>query len=289
MITRNCRVFIYSSQNKTDMRKINHLLGLCLLLIFTINCGKAQQQINNSPPEDLKIMSYNIHHANPPGKPEVIDLEAIIATIRQENPDLVALQEVDVRTKRSGQIDQAKLIAEALGMHYYFEKAIDFDGGEYGQAILSKKPFTNPQVHRLSSVAESKAEPRILVTIDITLDNNLSITFATTHLDAQRNPQNRHLQAKELADIAANNNLPMLIAGDLNMTTDQEAFAILGKVLRPTCTACGFTIPVINPNKTIDFILTRIQDSWKVVSHQVVQEHYASDHLPVTAVLRWIR
>ena len=271
------------------MNKINKLLILCLLL-FTVSADlSAQQEVQNPSGKPWKIMSYNIHHANPPSMPDVIDMEAIIEVIRKENPDLVALQEVDVLTKRSGQIDQAKLIAEALGMHYYFAKAIDFDGGEYGQAILSKQPFTNPQIHHLPAVASSNAEPRILITIDISVSDQQSITFATTHLDAQRDPQNRNMQAQELVRIAADNTHPMVIAGDLNMTTDQEAFAILEKVLRPTCTTCGFTIPVIAPKKTIDFILLRNQDSWEVISNEVVQEHYASDHLPVTAVLRWIR
>ncbi|MCL7987834.1 endonuclease/exonuclease/phosphatase family protein [Sphingobacterium sp. lm-10] len=270
------------------MNQINQFLILCLLLSTASAALHAKQKAMNTTGKQLKIMSYNIHHASPPSTPDKIDIEAIIAVIRNEDPDLVALQEVDVRTKRSGHIDQAKQIAKALSMHYYFAKAIDFDGGEYGQAILSKRPFNNPQIHHLPSIASSNAEPRILATVDIDLGNQQLITFATTHLDAQRDPQNRTLQAKELVRIARDSKHPMVIAGDLNMTTDQEAFALFEKVLKPTCTTCGFTIPVITPKKTIDFILLRNQDSWEVVSHHVVQEHYASDHLPVTALLRWV-
>ena len=42
----------------------------------------------------------------------VIDLDAIAAVINKENPDLVGLQEVDKFTKRCGNIDQAKVLAE---------------------------------------------------------------------------------------------------------------------------------------------------------------------------------
>ena len=52
-------------------------------------------------------MSYNIHIGNPPSKPGIIDMKAIIKAIKIENPDLVALQEVDVNTNRSGKINQA--------------------------------------------------------------------------------------------------------------------------------------------------------------------------------------
>ncbi|MFN2440183.1 MAG: hypothetical protein ABR503_13355 [Chitinophagaceae bacterium] len=50
----------------------------------------------------LHILSYNIHHANPLSRPGIIDLQAIAQVIKQQTPDLVALQEVDVYTNRSG-------------------------------------------------------------------------------------------------------------------------------------------------------------------------------------------
>jgi endonuclease/exonuclease/phosphatase family metal-dependent hydrolase len=41
---------------------------------------------------------------------------------KQEDPDLIALQEVDVNTARSGKINQADIIARKLGMNFFFAK-----------------------------------------------------------------------------------------------------------------------------------------------------------------------
>ncbi|MGZ3846218.1 MAG: endonuclease/exonuclease/phosphatase family protein [Flavisolibacter sp.] len=102
---------------------------------------------------DLKILSYNIHHANPPSLPNTINTDTIGGLINKYQPDLVALQEVDVNTSRSGRsLDEAKAIADKSGMYFRFAKAIDYAGGEYGIAILSKYPFDSFNVFRLPSV-----------------------------------------------------------------------------------------------------------------------------------------
>ena len=85
------------------------LIFAYVLLILTA-CGVSKNQNrgkNRVPGRVLKIMSHTIHIGNPPSKPGIIDMEAIIKAIKIENPDLVALQEVDVNTARSGKINQA--------------------------------------------------------------------------------------------------------------------------------------------------------------------------------------
>ena len=113
-------------------------------------CGKKLMQNGNLPAiEDsrkenaIRVLSYNIHHANPPSKPGIIDIEAIAKVIAKESPDIAGLQEVDFKTNRSGRnSNQAAELARLSGMpYYYFAKAIDYDGGEYGLAILSKFPM----------------------------------------------------------------------------------------------------------------------------------------------------
>ncbi|KAA5544090.1 endonuclease [Adhaeribacter rhizoryzae] len=231
-------------------------------------------------------MAYNIHHANPPSRPDFIDIDAIANAIKAQNPDLVALQEVDVNTERSGKFNQAEEIAKRLNMHFYFAKAIDHQGGDYGVAILSKYPLTETQVHRLPSKPETKGEPRVLATAKITLPNGAAIRFGSTHLDAQKAPVNRQIQIEEIGKIAATEQLPFIIAGDFNATPDSEVIAGLDKYFTRTCQNCAPTIPVINPSKTIDFIAYKHpKNKIRVASHQVINEQYASDHLPVLVVL----
>ncbi|AHM59806.1 endonuclease/exonuclease/phosphatase [Flammeovirgaceae bacterium 311] len=232
----------------------------------------------------IKVMAYNIHHANPPSKPGFIDLDAIAEVIRAQNPDLVALQEVDVNTERSGAFNQAEELAKRLGMHYFFGKAIDYTGGEYGVAILSKYPLSETQVNRLPTQEGTRGEPRILATAKVRLPNGADIRFGSTHLDAQREPINRRLQINKIAEIAASEKLPFIIAGDFNATPDSEVIQVLDKHFTRTCMSCDPTIPVINPNRTIDYIaFSHPADKFKVASQMVINESYASDHLPIVA------
>src|SRR5690606_6371938 len=117
-----------------------------------------------TPKGTLKVMTYNIHIANPPSRgPGFVDINAIANVIKKEKPDLVALQEVDRFTERSGKdLDQAKAIAEQTGMHYFFAKALNRSGGEYGVAILSQEPILSSQLHSLPGADGMEAELRTI-------------------------------------------------------------------------------------------------------------------------------
>ncbi len=232
----------------------------------------------------LKVMSYNIHHANPPSRKDYIDLDAIAAVIKAQNPDLLALQEVDVNTERSGAFNQAEELAKRLNMNYYFGKAIDYTGGEYGVAILSKFPLSETVVNRLPTKEGTRGEPRILATAKVTLPDGNSIRFGSTHLDAQREPVNRQLQIDKIAEIARSENLPFIIAGDFNATPDSEVIQVLDKHFTRSCMRCDPTIPVNNPSRTIDYIaFSHPANKFKVANQEVINETYASDHLPIVA------
>ncbi len=240
----------------------------------------------DSAPSAIRVMSYNVHHCNPPSKPGLIDIDAIAAAIKLQNPDLVALQEIDVNTKRSGPYNQAGELAKKLGMNFFFGKGIDFEGGEYGVAILSRYPVSEGKVFRLPTVSSTKGEPRVLTTVKVSLPGGKMIRFGSTHLDAQNAHTNRELQIKEINRISSGETLPFILAGDLNATPESGVIAELDKQFTRTCKVCEPTIPVINPTKAIDFISFLPASGFKVISHEVVPERYASDHLPVIAVLQ---
>lgn len=265
-------------------------LYFAFTLLIMCSCGVSKKQASTaqkSTSNELKIMSYNIHIGNPPSKPGLIDMEAIIKAIEIENPDLIALQEVDVNTVRSGKINQADIIARKLGMNFFFAKAIDHDGGDYGVAILSKFPISETKIYRLTTLAGSAGEPRVIATARVQLKNGKSIRFGATHLDHLKNPVNREVQIEEINKIANEEKLPFIIAGDLNAVTESTEIQKLDQVFMRTCIKCEPTFPVVTPNRTIDFIAFKKTDPFSVISHRVVQEHYASDHLPVVALLRF--
>jgi endonuclease/exonuclease/phosphatase family metal-dependent hydrolase len=260
------------------------LRNLSFACLFLTSCGVKQYNTESAQKNALTVMTYNIHHANPPSKVGVIDIEAVAAAINKEHPDVVALQEVDVNTRRSG-MNEAVMLAEKTKMNFYFAKAIDHDGGDYGVAILSKYALSAGTTHKLPTLEGTKGEPRVLATAVITV-NGKPLTIACTHLDAQRNDTNRILQINTIMEVLQKEQNPVILSGDLNATPDGPVINMLDKHFTRTCvTGCGFTIPEINPTKTIDFI-SYTPARFEVVSHRVVDEKYASDHLPVIATLR---
>lgn len=266
----------------------------CQLLLIAA-CAKPTYQSSvstanktNDFKDEITVLSYNIHHANPPSKPNVIDMNAIANVIRQQQPDLVALQEVDVNTSRSGStLHQAEELGKRTGMIAYFGKAIDYGGGAYGVAILSKYPLSDMKNMALPTAEVTGGEHRTLAMATITFPTGKKIVFASTHLDAQSNDTNRVLQMNRIVELLKQEQLPVVIAGDFNAVPGTPVINTLDSYLTRSCiNACGFTIPVVNPNKTIDFIAFAPADRFNVLAHQVIDEKYASDHLPVRAVLK---
>lgn len=234
----------------------------------------------------IRVLCYNIHHANPPSRTGLIDMKAIANVINTEQADVVALQEVDVYTTRSGSsLHQAEELGRLTGMKAYFAKAIDYAGGEYGIAILSKHPMESMRNLPLPTAAGTGGEPRTLATAVITLPQGEKILFACTHLDAQRSDTNRVMQAEKIVDLLQKEKVPIILAGDFNAAPATPTINIFDKYFTRSClTDCPFTIPVINPTRTIDFIVYTPANRFRVIDHKVIPETYASDHRPVLAV-----
>src|SRR4030095_10988028 len=132
----------------------------------------------------------------------------------------------------------------------------------------------------------TNGEPRTLATAVIILPHGNKILFASTHLDAQRQDTNRLLQVNKIVEVLKLEKIPIVIAGDFNSVAGAPVIDVLDSYFMRTCkTNCGFTIPQINPTRTIDFIAYTPANVFNVRDHHVVDEKYASDHLPVAAVV----
>lgn len=276
-----------------------------VLLLMVCGCGKNENGVDDpedpTPPEvktvirsgeTVKVMAYNIHHANPPSRPGVIDINAIAAVINRERPDIVALQEVDVRTRRSGvDLDQAQTLASRTGMQVFFSKSIDYQGGEYGNAILSRYPIVARTRHELPIRQGSSAEARSLAIIAVETDDGGRVYFGSTHLDVS-DTESRNMQVDRIREV--NNALaaPFVIGGDFNAQMGSETINrfVAGNTFQVACLGgCPNTIPVNSPNRAIDFVFLnqRASSDFTVLSYVAVNETYASDHLPVLTELKY--
>lgn len=262
-------------------KKLSLLLFLCA---FIFHISDAQ----TTPRDDfkLKVMSYNVHHCNPP-ETNKIDVDLIANVIRKQNPDIVAVQEVDVLTNRSGKIDQARLLSQKSGLeYYYFAKTMDYDGGQYGILILSKYPLSDTITYRLPSTNPSKDEPRVLAVATIRLLGNKAIRFGSTHLEAF-NHQTRLEQAKEINKIAEKSSLSMIIAGDFNSRENSDVIQTLDKSFTRTCTQCANTFWEDGDSGAIDYVMYRPAGAFSVKEHTVIDTEKASDHFPIISLFEY--
>ena len=266
------------------IHKLSSIFFVACLSFLSNDTTKAQA--TNSSIDTLRILTYNVHHCNPPGK-NIIDLAAIVNVVKESNASIVALQEIDVNTSRSGkELDQAAAIAKECGMYFCFGKAIDFAGGAYGVAILSKYPISEVETMLLSKNADPKTEQRVLLTARLAIGKNKFIRFASTHLDVV-NEANREQQVNEIIKKLKNDSLPFIIGGDFNATPDSESIKLFDKSFQRSCSGCEPTIPQDIPTQAIDFVAFDKKSSKKikVAKHFVINETYASDHRPVYAEL----
>lgn len=252
-------------------------------LVFIVLLA-ACQHVSGQKKNTLTVLTYNIHHANPPSKPGVIDVKAIGAVVRREAPDFVALQEVDVHTGRSGKtVDEAKDIAVDAGMNSCFAKAIDYDGGAYGIAILSKYKIDSTHIIHLPS-AINGSENRVLLLAFINMGAKGHLIFACTHMDASPSAASRDLQIEEIIKSLQPWKYPVIIAGDFNAGPDSKVVEKLDAGFIRSCkNGCANTIPSDAPAETIDYIAVRKGDPVSILNHRVLPDAYPSDHLPVAA------
>lgn len=223
----------------------------------------------------LRVLSWNLHHGV--GGDGKLDLERIAKVIRDANPDLVALQEVDNQCARSGKIDQTAELARLTGMTGVFGKAMNYDGGGYGQAILSRHPILSNQVHPLPS----SDEPRIAFEAVVTIDGK-ETRFLTVHLDLD--DTKRLAQSELIAKLHPNSPQPAILCGDFNTTPASPALEAIKKswdIIAKKEPA--FTCPADKPDTEIDHVFTRGMSAASPVI--VLPEATASDHRPIFAEL----
>ena len=197
----------------------------------------------------------------------------------------MALQEVDRGTQRASGVDQAAELGRMTGMQDFFGKALDFSGGEYGEAVLTRLPVISVTNHPLPFSAGH--ESRAALEVVVQLADGSACHFVATHLDHTRDPADRESQSRALNELFATDDALRLLVGDLNAEPAARSMQILledwtrvgADLKRPT-------FPSHEPRRTIDHVLMRPAGAWAVESVEVLDEPLASDHAPLLVVLR---
>lgn len=268
----------------TARRRFKHMRKIhWLFLLASAGCASGGKP---SAP-NLTVLVYNIH-AGKDAK-GVENLVQVSQIIRDTKADIVLLQEVDRNTTRSGKVDQVAKFEELTGFHGAFGKTIDWQGGDYGIAILSRWPIASDTLIHLQVVLpQSRSsvsyEPRgaLLAVIESPLGK---LRVINTHLDASGIDSLRIQQAPTVLQIAgaSGDAKVTFIGGDFNSEPDSPVHAmVLAAGWHDSFADCGkgdgLSWPDDKPRKRIDYLWfkapTRCLDA-------TVLDTNASDHRPV--------
>jgi endonuclease/exonuclease/phosphatase family metal-dependent hydrolase len=251
------------------------LAGIAVLGILAAGCGTPQRGSDVRTRETIRVLAYNIHHGE--GMDGRLDLERIAKLISDVNPDLVAIQEVDRGVERTGGVDQAAVLAELTGLNALFGEFMEYQGGHYGMALLSRWPIVESRNHLLPE----GPEPRTALTARVRSPaTGREIVFVGIHF--YRTAAERWSQASRVLEIFAAEEAPVILAGDFNSQPDSEVIRGLAEVWTiPGKGADRMTFPSYAPEREIDFIMYRPAERFEVIRQEVLEEPVASDHRPV--------
>lgn len=275
---------------------MKRLVRTVLALAFVVHLAAAAL---GQLPSEIRVLTYNIHHGE--GMDKKIDLERIAKVIKSVAPDIVALQEVDQGTARTKGADQPAELARLVGMPIVFGRNIDYQGGGYGTAVLTKLPVKAASSEKFPSFYESTPdhpEQRAVQVVELGPAGEPGLIFLCTHFDYRPDERERLASAEVVNRLAGKyGDRLMLLAGDLNATPDSNVIRMLekhwkvaGGDAKPQAADSDdakrlFTYPADKPTKQIDYVLFRPADRWQVVETRVLDEREASDHRPVLSVL----
>jgi endonuclease/exonuclease/phosphatase family metal-dependent hydrolase len=236
----------------------------------------------------LRILCYNIHYGQ--GMDGNYDVKRIADVIAKFKPDLVALQEIDVGVERSGRVHQIRRMAEHLGMASRYGPTQHYQGGLYGNGVLTKLPILDVAIHPLpytEATKERTTYPRGAVAVTVRAPNGQPVRFVSTHF--QHNvPEDRLAEAKAINKLftSQKDKTPTILAGDMNaQPTADPVVELLKHWTHASDSPDSPTAPSTKPRSRIDYIFYRSTDSFRLTESKVIDEKMASDHLPVFAVL----
>lgn len=225
----------------------------------------------------LRVMTFNIQSARH-------GLDAVAALIREQDPDVVALQEVDKETVRSGRLDQASELARRAGYaHQIHFRATDLAGGAYGVAVLSRHPIKDAHSWRLPTTRG--LEPRTVARAVLDIDGREVSVYVTHLTNLARRSELRVRQAQFISRLMAEDRRPSIVVGDLNDDADSATLLLLRRRLTDAFTAVGrgdaetYPLPVL-PDLRLDYVLSskELRPTRAFVVRKV-----ASDHFPLVA------
>lgn len=264
------------------------LFGMAVALIVV--GALAPSAAIPEPNADLRVMTLNVHQGF--DNDGVIDADIFERILREENPDIVVLQESDTPRVTSANIDIVAVLVNRLGYHAAYGPPTSEES--FGVSVLSRFPIQSHETIQLAS----KKDHRFVVEARLDVRGQ-NVTVYAVHLGLpanERQDQIAHILAR-----VANQTGPVILAGDLNScpfvicpdaeggndTVYQEVVARLNDTVATPQDPAYWTYEATNLTQRIDYVFAN--GVFNVIETRVIRSEAAlaaSDHLPVVATLR---
>ncbi len=224
---------------------------------------------------EFTALSYNIKSGRIGG-----GIGAFVPILRNSGADVILLQEVDQRRYTSGRVDQPAYLGGQLGMEHAFGANVDFGGGLYGTAVLSRYPILSTQNTHLPNGPGGQQRGLLKVVIDV---EGVEVSVYNTHLQ-NKIDYLKVAQMRRIAPIIGADDNPKILGGDFNTHPGSAPHDIAETVLDDSWAAGsgpGLTHPSARPRGRIDYLMhggegiTALSASVLAVTN--------SDHRPVRA------
>ncbi len=258
-----------------------------------------------------RILSWNVWWQFGPWQERA---PAILATLRHEDPDIIALQEV----WGDGAVSFARQLADDLGYYAAFDKCSDMNGVGFGNAILSRWPILKTDSVELYGREETLEARRAMFTLVDGPRGTLPVFC--THLNWRF--EHSHIRQRQVTDLARfvadhpKQRVPPVLCGDFNaepdshemrMLTGLETCPVEDQVFFDAWRAAGngpgfswsnanpFAAEEMEPDRRIDYILTGHPKArgrghvtaCRLAGDKPVKGIWPSDHLAVLAEIRY--
>jgi len=264
---------------------------LVLLAAFACRGATPAPAPSGAP---LKVLVYNVH-AGKDAK-GVDNLQRVADVVKASGADIVLLQEVDKGTRRSGNVDQPAEYARRTGFNVAFGRSLNYDGGEYGIAVLSRWPIRrDTAIHLPVDPPQERSggshEPRVAMRVSIPSPFG-ELSFLNTHIDASSDDRWRKQEIKTIIalarDLVRTGNSRVMVGGDFNSTPESEVqMELRASGLDDAWLKCGsgegFSYPADSSRKRIDYLF--LTPGVQCTRGEVLVTE-TSDHRPVLFTLR---
>ena len=262
--------------DNSEGRQVSDLPGDCVL---------AEGERMKNGHGTITVMSFNTQHCRNYIS-GLIDYDAVVEEIRRIGADIVGLNEIRGKGRSADYEAQTEILAEKLGFHSYFAKALDVDGiNPYGNAILSRFPIRRAWTVAIPDPKErvfdrALYESRCLLKADIDVGDGLTVCVVHFGL----NPDEQDLAVNTVIEQIRPEKC--ILMGDFNMTPEQKRLKPIHEKMFDTASLFGgerFSYPADKPDMRIDYLYTSRE--LEVLSADILAD-VVSDHRPYVAQIR---